>query len=159
MGNRSRMAVWTLAAGLLLAPAAWARSEDDGAAIENTVLLDIHPETALSRKQAGRDRYERDLPLLGRVRESYLRQAARHHWAKVDGERAREAVAAEISAASQTGSLIRRRPKPPPARVWWMVTRLAGMPSRLASTVSARSGVCVGAQTSTLPSLKDAVVF
>ena len=62
-----------------------------------TVLLDIHPETALSRKQAGRDRYERNLPLLGRVRESYLRQSARHRWALFDGERSREAVAADIS--------------------------------------------------------------
>ena len=43
-----------------------------------TVLLDIAPETAVSRKGDGRDRYERDLPLLSRVRASYRRQAVRH---------------------------------------------------------------------------------
>lgn len=62
-----------------------------------TILLDIAPETALARKHAGRDRYERDLALLSRVRDSYRRQAARHGWALIDGERAREAVAADIS--------------------------------------------------------------
>ena len=67
-----------------------------------TILLDIHPETALARKHAGRDRYERDLALLGRVRESYLRQAARHGWALLDGERSREEVAAGISDVVQS---------------------------------------------------------
>jgi dTMP kinase len=62
-----------------------------------TILLDIAPETALARKHAGRDRYERDLALLARVRDSYRRQAARHEWALIDGERSREAVAADIS--------------------------------------------------------------
>ena len=42
-----------------------------------TILLDIAPETAAQRKAAGRDRYERDLALLSRVRESYHRQARR----------------------------------------------------------------------------------
>ena len=42
-----------------------------------TVLLDIAPETAVARKQSGRDRYERDLGLLARVRESYLAPGAR----------------------------------------------------------------------------------
>ena len=41
-----------------------------------TILLDIAPETAVKRKAAKRDRYERDLSLLSRVRESYRRQAA-----------------------------------------------------------------------------------
>src|SRR5436190_6693194 len=36
-----------------------------------TILLDIAPETAVQRKAKGRDRYERDLALLSRVRESY----------------------------------------------------------------------------------------
>ena len=40
-----------------------------------TILLDIAPETAVQRKAAGRDRYERDLALLSRVRDSYRRQA------------------------------------------------------------------------------------
>jgi len=41
-----------------------------------TILLDISPQTALARKATGRDRYERDLDLLARVRQSYRRQAA-----------------------------------------------------------------------------------
>src|SRR5215813_8617486 len=41
-----------------------------------TILLDIAPETAVARKAVDRDRYERDLELLARVRESYHRQAA-----------------------------------------------------------------------------------
>src|SRR6185503_19117041 len=40
-----------------------------------TILLDIAPETAVARKSVDRDRYERDLALLARVRESYRRQA------------------------------------------------------------------------------------
>jgi len=46
-----------------------------------TIMLDIAPETAAGRKSADRDRYERDLALLGRVRESYRRQAAAGGWA------------------------------------------------------------------------------
>ena len=42
-----------------------------------TILLDIAPETAVQRKAVDRDRYERDLALQARVRESYRRQAAR----------------------------------------------------------------------------------
>jgi dTMP kinase len=64
-----------------------------------TVLLDIAPETALARKQAGRDRFERDLALLARVRESYRRQAAAPGWVLIDGERSRDDVTAAISAA------------------------------------------------------------
>src|SRR5215831_1488031 len=36
-----------------------------------TLLLDIAPTTALTRKAANRDRFERDLDLLARVRDSY----------------------------------------------------------------------------------------
>jgi dTMP kinase len=64
-----------------------------------TILLDIRPETALARKQAGRDRYERDLALLARVRESYRRQAVAPGWLLIDGERTREEVAEEVSVA------------------------------------------------------------
>src|SRR5215831_14529733 len=45
-----------------------------------TIMLDIAPETAARRKSAERDRYERDLALLARVRESYKRQAAEQGW-------------------------------------------------------------------------------
>ena len=60
-----------------------------------TILLDIAPEASLERKATGRDRYERDLVLLGRVRESYLRQA-RAGWVRVDADRDREEVAADV---------------------------------------------------------------
>ena len=45
-----------------------------------TILLDIAPETAVTRKAVDRDRYERDLALQARVRESYHRQAAAADW-------------------------------------------------------------------------------
>jgi dTMP kinase len=64
-----------------------------------TVLLDIAPETAVQRKQTGRDRYERDLGLLARVRQSYRRQAKRHHWIVIDGEQSKDAVETAIQAA------------------------------------------------------------
>jgi dTMP kinase len=62
-----------------------------------TILLDIAPEAAAQRKQVHRDRYERDLALLTRVRQSYLRLASQPGWVVVNGERSREAVAEEIA--------------------------------------------------------------
>ena len=64
-----------------------------------TVLLDIAPGTAVERKRSNRDRYERDLGLLGRVRESYLRQAAGADWVVIDAEQTKDAVAAAVAAA------------------------------------------------------------
>ena len=64
-----------------------------------TVLLDIAPETAVKRKATGRDRYERDLTLLGRVRESYRRQAADHDWIVIDGALSKDRVAAAVASA------------------------------------------------------------
>lgn len=61
-----------------------------------TILLDIAPETAVKRKSVDRDRYERDLALQSRVRDSYLRQAADPGWLVVDGERTKEAIAQEV---------------------------------------------------------------
>ena len=63
-----------------------------------TILLDIAPQLAVERKATGRDRYERDLSLLGRVRDSYVRQAEQAGWIRVDGDRDKADVAAEISA-------------------------------------------------------------
>ena len=68
-----------------------------------TLLLDIEPATAVQRKSAGRDRYERDLDLLTRVRRSYLRQAAASGWHTVDGRRSRDAVAADVIRGFETG--------------------------------------------------------
>jgi dTMP kinase len=67
-----------------------------------TILLDIAPETAVQRKAADRDRYERDLALLSRVRESYRRQAAQDGWLRLDGERPRDAVSADVLTAVET---------------------------------------------------------
>jgi len=65
-----------------------------------TILLDIAPETAAQRKAVDRDRYERDLALLGRVRESYRRQAAANQWVVIDGEQSKDAIAAEVFTAA-----------------------------------------------------------
>jgi dTMP kinase len=64
-----------------------------------TILLDIAPETAVERKATNRDRYERDLALLSRVRESYRRQAAEAGWLGLDGERPRDSVTSEVLGA------------------------------------------------------------
>ena len=61
-----------------------------------TIFIDIAPETAATRKAHDRDRYERDLALLSRVRESYRRQAQQPGWAMVDGERTKEAIADDV---------------------------------------------------------------
>lgn len=64
-----------------------------------TLLLDIAPATAVARKASGRDRYERDLAMLARVRDSYQRQATGPGWRRIDGERPREAVSADVVSA------------------------------------------------------------
>jgi dTMP kinase len=64
-----------------------------------TILLDIAPETAAQRKSVDRDRYERDLAMLARVRESYHRQAAASAWVRLDGERPKDQVAEDVFAA------------------------------------------------------------
>jgi dTMP kinase len=56
------------------------RDSTDAACRDPTILLDIAPEIAVRRKSTGRDRHERDLALLSRVRESYRRQAAAGGW-------------------------------------------------------------------------------
>jgi len=63
-----------------------------------TILLDIAPQLAVERKATGRDRYERDLELLGRVRDSYMRQAEQTDWVRVDGDQSKADVAAQIMA-------------------------------------------------------------
>ena len=61
-----------------------------------TIMLDIAPETAVQRKSVDRDRYERDLAMQARVRESYRRQAAEGGWVVLDGERDKETIAADV---------------------------------------------------------------
>jgi len=60
-----------------------------------TILLDIDPEVSARRKTADRDKYERDLDLLARVRRSYLGQASAG-WIRLDATRERAVVAADV---------------------------------------------------------------
>ena len=64
-----------------------------------TFLLDIPPETSARRKTSDRDRYERDLPLLARVRDSYVRQSAGPSWIRLNADRDRKALAQDIADA------------------------------------------------------------
>ena len=64
-----------------------------------TILLDIAPDTAVQRKAVDRDRYERDLAMQARVRESYHRQAGADGWVVIDAERAKAAIAADVISA------------------------------------------------------------
>ena len=64
-----------------------------------TLLLDIPPEASLARKQRDRDRYERDMELLARVRDSYLRQAAQPHWHRIDGTQDKDVVTDAVLSA------------------------------------------------------------
>ena len=70
-----------------------------------TVFLDIAPETAIQRKATDRDRYERDLAMQTRVRESYRRLAAGENWIVLDGERPKDVIADEVfrAVASRLG--------------------------------------------------------
>jgi len=60
-----------------------------------TFLLDIAPDVSVRRKAHDRDKYERDLALLARVRESYLRQA-QAGWVRLDAGRDRHDVASDV---------------------------------------------------------------
>ena len=65
-----------------------------------TILLDIAPDASLLRKRVERDRFERDLPLLAHVRESYLRQsAASETWVHIDGGQDKDAVTQAVLSA------------------------------------------------------------
>ena len=64
-----------------------------------TILLDIPPEASARRKSHGRDKFEQDLGLLGRVRDSYVRQSAGRGWVRIDADRDRDAVAARVWSA------------------------------------------------------------
>ena len=61
-----------------------------------TFLLDIPPEISAKRKIADRDRYERDLSLLSRVRDSYQRQAVGANWVRLDAVRPPEVIGDDV---------------------------------------------------------------
>ncbi|HEV3214930.1 MAG TPA: dTMP kinase [Vicinamibacterales bacterium] len=73
-----------------------------------TIYLDIEPAAAAARKAHDRDRYERDLALLSRVRESYKRQALQPGWVEVDGRRSKEEIAEDVfnAVASRLGIVV-----------------------------------------------------
>jgi dTMP kinase len=64
-----------------------------------TVFLDIPPEAGVKRKSSNRDVFERDLALLGRVRESYRRQAREPDWVLIDATPAKDEVAEAVARA------------------------------------------------------------
>ena len=64
-----------------------------------TILLDIAPDTAVKRKSVDRDRYERDLAMQARVRDSYQRQPQAQNWIVLDGERVKDVIHADVIAA------------------------------------------------------------
>jgi dTMP kinase len=65
-------------------------------AADLTLLLDIAPRVAVDRKATNRDRYERDVDLLTRVRSSYRAQSSDPAWALIPGDRARADVSADV---------------------------------------------------------------
>jgi dTMP kinase len=64
-----------------------------------TLFMDMSPAVSLTRKKADRDKFERDMPLLGRVRESYRRQASAANWVRIDAERDKDAVSEAVLSA------------------------------------------------------------
>ena len=64
-----------------------------------TLFMDMTPEVSLGRKKADRDKFERDMPLLGRVRESYIRQSSAPGWARINAEQDKDAVTADVLSA------------------------------------------------------------
>ena len=65
-----------------------------------TFLLDIAPEVSARRKTQDRDKFERDLALLGRVRDSYAHLIT-DSWVRLDADRDRAAVAEDVYAAAR----------------------------------------------------------
>ncbi len=61
-----------------------------------TLFMDMLPEVSLTRKKADRDKFERDMPLLGRVRDSYLRQSTAPDWVRIDASQDKDAVSEAV---------------------------------------------------------------
>jgi dTMP kinase len=86
-------------------------------AADLTVLLDITPDVAVGRKSTGRDRYERDVALLSRVRDSYRAQAADPRWLLVPGDRPKDDVQADVRWAVESRLALLSAPAPPGRRL------------------------------------------
>ena len=61
-----------------------------------TFLLDIAPDVSARRKTVDRDKYERDLSLLSRVRDSYLCQTKSAGWISLDAAREPDVIAGDV---------------------------------------------------------------
>lgn len=102
------------------------------------VVLDMDPAESSRRKAAGRDRFERDAGLLGRVRSAYLAEArrARPRWAVVDAAGPPADVHARVLGAA--GPAVRRRlgaslapaPASPRRPLPWRLPRTGRRPRR-----------------------------
>jgi dTMP kinase len=64
-----------------------------------TLFMDMSPSVSLTRKKADRDKFERDMPLLGRVRENYLRQSQASSWVRIDAEQDKDSVSQAVLTA------------------------------------------------------------
>lgn len=73
-----------------------------------TLFMDMPPSVSLTRKKADRDKFERDMPLLERVRESYIRQSAVPNWSRIDAEQDKDTVSQAVLTAvrSRLGLLL-----------------------------------------------------
>ena len=81
----------------------WLGSLDAGLPESDLVIvLDVDPSESFRRKSAGRDGFERDAELLGRVRSLYRAEARRdrRRWKVVDAHGPRRAVHARVLAAA-----------------------------------------------------------
>ena len=99
--------VYGMAAGL---DRRWLEGLDAGLPRPDLVIvLDMDPAESSRRKAAGRDRFESDAGLLGRVRSLYLGEArrARPRWKVVDAAGSCEEVHARVLDAA--GPVVRRR--------------------------------------------------
>jgi dTMP kinase len=72
-----------------------------------TFLLDIAPDASARRKTTDRDKYERDLSLLSRVRSSYLHQSDAAGWVRLDAARPADVIAGDVYKA--VGEQLRER--------------------------------------------------
>ena len=86
-------------------------------AADLTVLLDISPDVAVRRKSTGRDRFERDVALLSRVRDSYRAQAADPKWLLVAADRPKDDVQADVRRAVASRLALLSAPAPPERRL------------------------------------------
>jgi dTMP kinase len=60
------------------------------------IIIDVSADMSFKRKRSDRDVYERDLLLLKKVRQNYIRLSGRFNWVLIDGERKLEDVHSDV---------------------------------------------------------------